>query len=398
MWADDLGLPTRSIPVALELQHRGHKVAFCEPENAPAKVVEEAGLTNLQLEIGRSPEIFADSPSQLWDLDHLTALVGNLDQAYVLCCVKALAKLIEVNEIDVVVDSFNPTACLAARVAKKSLVTIIQADLHPANSGFVWWEEKPGDIPTSVPVFNSILSDHGLEPISTASELVLGDLTLCAGTPETDPIPGPTEVIHMGPMFNEQSESNLPDWLEEFVGDKPLIWVYCGNPRYAAIPWADSIVVLKAALDGLAGKPVRVIITAGHHAFPDELPPIPDNFHREPFLPGLSLARRSDLIIHHGGHGSCMVGATAGTPALIIPTVSERESNARHFAALGVAKVLMPVEYYSGEKHLSGSRLWEKVESMLTSKSCINEATVLSEKMQEFGGTKQVADHIERLI
>ncbi len=398
LWADDLGLPTRSIPIALELQQRGHKVAFCEPEYAPTKVIEEAGLTNLQLELERSPEIFADSPSQLWDMDHLASLVGNLDEEYVRECVRALTQLIEVNEIDIVVDSLNPTACLAARVAKKILVTIIQADLHPANSGFVWWEDKPDDIPSSVPIFNSVLSDHGLEPISTTSELVLGDMTLCAGTPETDYIPDPTDVIHMGPMFNGQSEADLPDWFDDFIDNKPLIWVYCGNPRYAAIPWADSIVVLEAAMEGLADRNVRVIMTAGHHAFPDELPPMPANFRREPFLPGLSLARRSDLIIHHGGHGSCMVGATAGTPALIIPTVSERESNARHFAALGVAEVLMPIEYCSGEKHLPGSRLWEAVETMLSDKSCINKAAGLSQKMQEFGGARRVADHIERLI
>jgi UDP:flavonoid glycosyltransferase YjiC (YdhE family) len=397
LWADDLGLPTRSIPIALELQQRGHKVAFCEPENAPAKVIEEAGLTNLQLELDRRPEIFADSPSQLWDLDHLAALVGNLDEAYVRECVKALAKLIEVNKVDVVVDSLNPTACLAARLVKKPLATIIQSDLHPANAGFAWWEEKPDDIPTPVPVFNSVLSDHGLDPITTTSELVIGDLTLCAGTPETDPIPEPTDVIHMGPMFNGQSESELPDWLDDFVDNKPLIWVYCGNPRYAAIPWADSIVVLKATMEGLADKPVRVIITTGHHAFPDDLPPLPANFRREPFLPGLSLARRSDLIIHHGGHGSCMVGATAGTPALIIPTCSERESNARHFSALGVAEVLMPVEYHSGEMHLSGARLWETVDDMLSNESCINKAVAISQKMQEYGGAKRVADHIERL-
>ena len=289
-------------------------------------------------------------------------------------------------------------ACLAARIAKKPLVTIIQADLHPANKGFIWWEEKPDDIPTPVSVFNSVLTDFGFESISTTSELVLGDVTLCAGTPETDPIPGPTEVIHMGPMFNKQSESELPHWLDEFVDNKPLVWVYCGNPAYAAIPWADSIVILKAAIEGLADKHVRVIITTGHHVFPDELPPLPANFRRKPFLPGLSLARRSDLIIHHGGHGSCMVGATAGTPALIIPTISERESNARHFAALGVAKVLMPSEYSSGEKHLPSSRLWETAEAILSNKSCINKAVELSQKMQEFGGARLAADNIEKLI
>ncbi len=36
--ADDLGVPTRSMPIALELKRRGHDVAFCNPLNAPAKL------------------------------------------------------------------------------------------------------------------------------------------------------------------------------------------------------------------------------------------------------------------------------------------------------------------------------------------------------------------------
>ena len=35
-----------------------------------------------------------------------------------------------------------------------------------------------------------------------------------------------------------------------------------------------------------------------------------------------------------------MTGAFAGTPALIVPTMAERESNARRLAALGVTVVV----------------------------------------------------------
>jgi len=47
------------------------------------------------------------------------------------------------------------------------------------------------------------------------------------------------------------------------------------------------------------------------------------------------MAERSDLLIHHGGYGSCQTGLVTGTPAVIIPTYAERESNARRIAALG---------------------------------------------------------------
>ena len=60
------------------------------------------------------------------------------------------------------------------------------------------------------------------------------------------------------------------------------------------------------------------------------------------------------MIIHHGGHGSTLTALAAGTPALIIPTYSERESNARRAAALGVALYLVPETEDGGTQHEPG--------------------------------------------
>jgi len=40
--ANDLGVPSRSLPIALELERRGHRVAFCNPLDAPAKLLKHA--------------------------------------------------------------------------------------------------------------------------------------------------------------------------------------------------------------------------------------------------------------------------------------------------------------------------------------------------------------------
>jgi len=46
---------------------------------------------------------------------------------------------------------------------------------------------------------------------------------------------------------------------------------------------------------------------------------LPPNFYYASYVPGLAMAERSDLLIHHGGYGSCQTGLYAGTPAVIIP-------------------------------------------------------------------------------
>ena len=47
LFSNDLGLPSRTLPIALELVKRGHEVAFCNPEEAPRRLIAEAGVAVL---------------------------------------------------------------------------------------------------------------------------------------------------------------------------------------------------------------------------------------------------------------------------------------------------------------------------------------------------------------
>jgi UDP:flavonoid glycosyltransferase YjiC (YdhE family) len=71
---------------------------------------------------------------------------------------------------------------------------------------------------------------------------------------------------------------------------------------------------------------LQVVLTTGHQPLPNEVGALPSNFRHAPYVPGLAMARRSDLMVHHGGHGSLVTGLSAGTPAVIVPTYSERET------------------------------------------------------------------------
>jgi hypothetical protein len=47
--ANDLGLPTRLVPIARALADRGHDIALFNPSPAPATLIAEAGLKNLPM-------------------------------------------------------------------------------------------------------------------------------------------------------------------------------------------------------------------------------------------------------------------------------------------------------------------------------------------------------------
>src|SRR5690606_36052244 len=43
---NDLGLLTRSLPIAAALASRGHSVTFCSPARAPSRLIADAGFQN----------------------------------------------------------------------------------------------------------------------------------------------------------------------------------------------------------------------------------------------------------------------------------------------------------------------------------------------------------------
>jgi UDP:flavonoid glycosyltransferase YjiC (YdhE family) len=432
---NDLGLLTRSLPIARELSAHGHTVRFCSPASAPSRLIAEAGFDNL---LPRHPlfdllatdqslrgvlsfiasgawrrrhrslyrflrELVAALPlksapktMEIWSTDHAGALMGMLNEGFVRAHVASLKELVEASDTEIVVDFWNPFAVIAARAAGKPVVTVIQGDAHPKSNGFIWWKPPPKNLPSPVTVVNRVLAHHGLPSIRKLEDLSVGDLTLVVGTPETDPLPDGSEVTYVGPILWQKEGARLPDWIRERKREQPLVWVYSGNPRYASGGEAlDSAVVLQATIAALGGEDMQVVLTTGHHALPAEMLPLPPNFRHEPYLPGLAMADESDLLIHHGGYGSCQTGLFAGKPAVIIPTFSERESNARRIAALG-AGIVVPVEIAAGKKHVSPAAVREAARRALTSPCFTESAKRAGEGLRRYGGAPAAARLIEQ--
>jgi hypothetical protein len=324
-------------------------------------------------------------------------MAGMLNENFVRAHCEAMRALMVDYDPDVVVDFWNPFACIAARAEGKPLVTVVQADAHPASRGFIWWKEPPPGLPTPAPALNRVLAGYGLPPISKTEELGVGDLTLVVGIPETDPLPETAGVIYVGPILWQKTGASLPAWADDLGRVKPLIWVYPGNPRYASRVRSpvDSVVVLHACIEALAGEAVAVVVSTGHHPLPRDVRPLPANFRHESYVPGLAMAERSDLLIHHGGYGSCQTGLYTGTPAVIIPTYSERESNARRVAAVGAGDFIVPSTGAWWAKRVPAEDLRAMVRRVLSDPSFTRNAWRISEKMRVYGGASYAAHLIE---
>ncbi len=435
---NDLGLLTRSLPIARKLIERGHEVAFSCPAKAPNALIREAGFKNLKpkhplyhfelddinlkglIRLSKSSSLkneygnifnfffqlikaiplrFASFTPEVWNMDHAGAMIGMMNTNFVEANCIAIMKLIMEFEPEVIVDFWNPFACIAARILDKPLVSVIQVDAHPANKGFIWWKEPPKKIPSAVPAINKVLSTYALQPITKMEDLHLGDLTLIVGTPETDPLPNKSSGTYIGPILWQKNDAELPDWIEKFEDDKPIIWVYPGNPRYSPIRTVlDSEIILSACIEALMEEDSHIVLTTGHHSIPKKFLPLPKNFHFTSYVPGLRLAQKCDLLIHHGGYGSCQTGLYTGTPAVIIPTFSERESNARRIASLGAGEYVLPKTDKFKKKQISIEEFKVKVKQVLTTATYVENAERYSEKLRSYGGIEYAAQLIENFV
>ena len=246
-------------------------------------------------------------------------------------------------------------------------------------------------------MINKVAAEYGIVPVERCVDLLAGDLSLIVGTPETDPLPATAGVTYIGPIVWQRGNATLPDWVAALGRDKPVIWVYSGNPRYGSAPTPiDSIVVIRAAITALGDAPVQVVLTTGYQDVPEEFGTLPSNFHHAAYLPGRAMAERCDLMVHHGGHSSVMTGLSAGTPAVIIPTITERESNARRLAALGAGEIVLPVDDADGEKHIDVAEFSAKVHRVLNDPGYFSSARRVAESMRKFGGAQEAAELIEQ--
>ena len=403
--ANDLGLPTRMVPIARALADRGHQVAVFNPSPAPQKLIAEAGLTSLPPPARPMPEPAMDLTPIAggWDVEHFFSGVY-LSEQYVREAVAVYVDLVRGYAPDMVVDSFEPIACLAARIAQVPLATVLQGNIHPASRGFTWWEDvRPAALPSAAPFFSAVAREHGLAPVDRVVDLMAGDLALIVGSPESDPVAPDANVTWIGPMVFLRGDAALPAWVDQLggrnghSGGRPLIWVYSGNPRYftSATP-VDSIVVIRASIAALADEPVDVILTTGYQELPAEFGQLPANFRHAAYLPGPLMAERADLIVFHGGHSSVMTCLKAGTPAVIIPTITERVSNARRMAALGAGEVVMPVTGADGEKRVDVAEFAAKVKRVLSEPAYRAAARRVAESMMRYGGARDAAEKLEK--
>ena len=173
---------------------------------------------------------------------------------------------------------------------------------------------------------------HGAEPVASAEYLDMGELTFLPSIPEFDPLEdAPSSIHYLGPVLGNQHVPLPQADRPTPANPVPEVFFYPGRPRDAA--GASGQALLNLGLSALRALDVTVTLATGGYDL--IVPDYPEG--RLEVVPWrvMSADYKPDLILHHGGHGTCLTAISAGIPSAIVPTHAEREYNARNLAALG---------------------------------------------------------------
>jgi MGT family glycosyltransferase len=162
-----------------------------------------------------------------------------------------------------------------------------------------------------LPGINAVLTANGVPAVTSADRFFRSaPLTLVATSePFEYPHPDWAPDLRLIGALPWEPPAEVPEWVEE-PGD-PFILVTTSSEYQA------DEALARAAVEGLAGEPYRVVVTVP--AGVPDLGPLPPNIRVERFIPHGPILARSAVAVTHGGMGATQKALAAGVPCVVVP-------------------------------------------------------------------------------
>jgi MGT family glycosyltransferase len=126
--------------------------------------------------------------------------------------------------------------------------------------------------------------------------------------------------------------------VEEFSvdlpGDDPLIYISLGTM------YNDELGFYGDCISAFGNRPFRVVMAVGQRLDAAKLPPLPANFLMLPHVPQVAVLRQADLFITHGGINSAHEAMWHGVPMIVFPQTADHHVVAGQVQLAGAGVVL----------------------------------------------------------
>jgi UDP:flavonoid glycosyltransferase YjiC (YdhE family) len=158
----------------------------------------------------------------------------------------------------------------------------------------------------------------GLPALDRVHGGISPELCLVATFPQLEyPRPWPEHVHVTGPIAWEPPA----DAVEPPPGSEPLVLVAPSTSK------DRKLRLVRAALRGLAGMPVRVLATA-NRPLPSPAPEVPFNARLVEWLSYSRTMPQADVVVCHGSHGTLARALSYGKPVIAVPAGGDMAENA----------------------------------------------------------------------
>jgi MGT family glycosyltransferase len=302
----------------------------------------------------------------------------------------------------VVADILTIAAGLAAEMAGVRWATLIPHVLPTPEPGFppfsfgarlprtrlgslAWQAFDPmlrGGLEKGRDELNGTRDRLGLQPIDWVHGGLSRQLTMVATFPQLE-YPrgswGPWQRV-VGPLMWERpyEEVELPP------GDDPLVLV---APSTSQDP---EQTMLRAALEGLAEAPVRVLATYNRRLPPEPIE-VPPNARLVEWVSYTKTMPRCDVVVCHAGHGTVARSLASGVPLVACPAAGDMNENASRVSWAGVG-VPLPRRLITAR----GVRL--AVQRVLSNSRYTTRANAIGEWSRRHGRGTVAAETLESFV
>lgn len=239
-----------------------------------------------------------------------------------------------------VVDYMLPGALVGAEAAGVPVVALVHT-LY----GALLADGAPGPMGMAATVdgVNAARADVGLAPVRRLGDLLDGCARVLVTSPAALDVQAPApdgwapNVRHVGPVLEGPGPDGSWQPPPRPPGDpaRPLVVVSLGTTPM------DELPVLQRILDGLAGEPVRVLVTVGAHLDPAALR-LPANATAAGYVPHGACLPHAAATVTHAGLGTVLASLAHGVPLVCVPLGREQPDNAAAVMRLGAGRVVPP--------------------------------------------------------
>ncbi len=210
-------------------------------------------------------------------------------------------------------------------------------------------------------------------------------LTLILGLPELAYPKGelPPYALRVGPLvWDPVAQQVLPAWVDQVGRDRPAILA-----SVSTVGRADAQLISTLA-EAVRDEPVDVVLTV---PVDGEVPPLPDNVRLAQFVPHSALIERVSLVICHAGNGVVTRAACTGVPLLLFPDGRDRFEVARGATEAGIAITV-------DRDHCDTTTTRQAIRTLLKDGHYSRRATELARTATNYTAAATAATAIEQLL